>query len=353
MVLRGRAVHGAGAEGGALSAGAPEEGRPAHHAPDGTFRNPWPDSEPHGLVAVARMLWGQRGRRASSPVRGVFPTATPQVVRPRADQAIAMATWLGHDTTLLQVGGLNVLLDPVWSERASPLQWTGPRRMMPPPLALEALPPLDLVLVSHSHYDHLDRDTVRALARAHPDATWIAPLGLGLYLRDFGVTEVVELDWWQRAAVRGATITATPARHFSARRAGDRNRTLWCGYALEVAGRRAWFAGDTATHPEFRRIGERCGPFDLVLMPVGAYDPRWFMRVVHVNPEEAVEAYRELCSAWPSAPLPQCLAIHWGTFRLTSEPMDEPPRRARAAWARAALDPALLWIAAFGETRGW
>jgi N-acyl-phosphatidylethanolamine-hydrolysing phospholipase D len=299
------------------------------------------------------MLWTQRHDRVSTPARDSFPTATPKVLRPHADLAIATATWIGHSTVFLQVGGLNILTDPVWSERAFPVQWMGPRRVMSPPLALDALPPLDIVLLSHSHYDHLDHPTVARLARLHRDAVWVAPLQLGAYLREFGVAHVVELDWWQHTVVKGATITATPARHFSARRLGDRNETLWSGFALEVGGRRVWFAGDTASHPEFRTIGERCGPFDLVLVPIGAYDPRWFMHVVHVDPEEAVHAYAEVTSAWPSAPLPQMLAIHWGTFRLTSEPMDEPPRRASAAWAARGLPPELLWIAAFGETRGW
>jgi len=327
--------------------------RPPHHAPDGTFRNPWPDSATHGLRDVARMLWEQRGTRAPNPPRGSFPTATPQVVRPQADRAIATATWLGHSTVLLQVGGLNILTDPVWSERAFPVQWMGPRRVMPPPLALDALPPLDVVLLSHSHYDHLDQLTVRRLARLHRDAIWVVPLKLGAYIREFGVRQVVELDWWQHTIVKGARITATPARHFSARRVGDRNATLWCGFVVELEGRRVWFAGDTAYHPDFRQIGRQCGPFDLVLMPVGAYDPRWFMRIVHVDPAEAVQAYIDACAAYPAAPLPLMLGIHWGTFRLTSEAMDEPPRRAREEWERRALEPDLLWIAAFGETRGW
>lgn len=326
---------------------------PSHHAPDGTFRNPWPDSATHGLRDVARMLWEQRGTRAPNPPRGSFPTATPQVVRPHADRAIATATWLGHSTVLLQVGGLNILTDPVWSERAFPVQWMGPTRVMPPPLALDALPPLDVVLLSHSHYDHLDQRTVRRLARLHRDAIWVVPLKLGAYVREFGVQQVVELDWRQHTIVKGARITATPARHFSARRAGDRNATLWCGFVVEIDGRRAWFAGDTAYHPDFGQIGRQCGPFDLVLMPVGAYEPRWFMRIVHVDPVEAVQAYIDACSAYPAAPLPLMLGIHWGTFRLTSEAMDEPPRRAREEWESRGLDPDLLWIAAFGETRGW
>jgi N-acyl-phosphatidylethanolamine-hydrolysing phospholipase D len=239
----------------------------------------------------------------------------------------------------------------MWSERAFPVQWMGPRRVMAPALALEALPPLDVVLLSHSHYDHLDKATVKRLVRLHPEATWVVPLKLGGYVEDFGVRHVVELDWWTGTKVRGLAISATPARHFSARRVRDRNRTLWSGFALAIAGRRIYFAGDTAYHPEFAEISARYGPFDLVLMPIGAYDPRWFMKIVHMNPEEAVQAYTDLVSAHSAAALPLMLGVHWGTFRLTDEPMDEPPRRARTAWQTARLPDDRLWIARFGETR--
>ena len=325
---------------------------PEHHTPDGRFRNPWPDSEPHGLGDVLRWMRERRStERASTPERGCFPSAAPVIAHPRAAHDAATVTWIGHSTVLLQVGGLNILTDPMWSERAFPVQWIGPRRVMAPALALEALPPLDAVLLSHSHYDHLDKTTVKRLARLHPDATWVVPLKLGRYVEDFGVRRVVELDWWSDATVRGAVISATPSRHFSARRIRDRNRTLWSGFVLAIAGRRIYFAGDTAYHPEFARIGARYGPFDLVLMPIGAYDPRWFMHIVHVNPEEAVQAYTELASAHSSAARPLMLGIHWGTFPLTDEAMDEPPRRARTAWRAAGLPDDRLWVARFGETR--
>jgi N-acyl-phosphatidylethanolamine-hydrolysing phospholipase D len=324
---------------------------PAHHAPDGSFRNPWPDSVPHGFADVLRWMRERRATpRAPTPPRGWSPPVPPRIAYPHAPPDATTATWIGHSTVLLQTGGLNVLTDPIWSERASPVQWAGPRRVMPPALALEALPPLDIVLLSHNHYDHLDRWTVRQLARRHPGTTWIVPLALGGYVRGFGAREVVELDWGQVAEVRGTTVRATPARHFSARRLRDRNRTLWCGFVLECANRKFYFAGDTAYHPEFAPIGAH-GPFDLVMMPIGAYDPRWFMRIVHVDPEEAVRAYTDVTSAHPEAPLPLMLGIHWGTFRLTDEPMDEPPRRARAGWQGAGLPDERLWIAQFGETR--
>jgi N-acyl-phosphatidylethanolamine-hydrolysing phospholipase D len=325
----------------------------AHRTPDGRFKNPWPDSEPPGFGAVLRMLRESRPMRTPTPPRGSFPTATPSIERPRMDIASAAATWIGHSTVLLQVGGLNILTDPVWSERSFPVQWTGPRRVMPPPIALKELPPLDLILLSHSHYDHLDKPTVKWLAKHQSEAVWVVPLRLGAYLRGWGVRTLIELDWWQQAEVRGVQVTATPARHFSARRLGDRNKTLWCGFACEVAGRRIWFAGDTAAHPEIRAIGERCGPFDLVLVPIGAYDPRWFMHVVHMDPEEAVHAYEELRDSHPAAPAPLMLGIHWGTFRLTSEPIDEPPRRTQLRWRERGLGDEHLWIARFGETRRW
>jgi len=222
---------------------------------------------------------------------------------------------------------------------------------MAPALSLDELPPLDVVLISHNHYDHLDRTAVRRIARAHPQAAWVVPLGLGAYIRGWVGRDIIELDWWQEASIGSLRVTATPARHMSARRIGDRNRTLWSGFALEANGRRVLFAGDTAYHPEFTAVGTRCGPFDLVLVPIGAYEPRWFMQMVHVNPEEALRIYQDIVAAHPNTPAPLMLAIHWGTFRLTTEPMDEPPRRIAELWSEAGLPAARLWVARFGETR--
>jgi N-acyl-phosphatidylethanolamine-hydrolysing phospholipase D len=334
---------------------APEAATPApHRLPDGSFRNPWLDSEPRGLLDVLR--WTRQRRRqmlAATPPRGSFPTATPAISYPRASTTTFAATWIGHSTVLLQFGGLNVITDPVFSQRAFPVQWAGPRRVMDPALPLEGLPPLDVVLLSHSHYDHLDKPAVRRLAKAHPQATWVVPLGLAAYIRGWGVREIVELDWWQESVVNALRITATPARHFSARRLGDRNRTLWCGFAFELDGTRAFFAGDTAYHREFGDVAARCGPFDFVMIPIGAYDPRWFMHVVHVDPDEAVQIYEDLVKPHAGSPRPLMLGIHWGTFRLTDEPMDEPPRRTAERWRAVGLDEACLWIARCGETRAF
>jgi N-acyl-phosphatidylethanolamine-hydrolysing phospholipase D len=326
--------------------------RAAHHAPDGSFRNPWPDSDPRGWRDVLRWRRQRRGQvLAADPPRGSFPTTRPEISFPRARTTDYSATWIGHSTVLLQFGGLNIITDPVFSQRAFPVQWAGPRRIMDPAIEIHGLPPLDVVLLSHTHYDHLDRSAVRQLARAHPNATWVMPLGVGAYVRGWGVREIVELDWWQQSTVGALRVTATPARHFSARRLGDRNRTLWSGFAFEYQGKRALFAGDTAYHDQFGQVGERCGPFDFVMIPIGAYDPRWFMHVVHVDPEEAVQIYQDLAAPHAGKPLPLMLAIHWGTFRLTDEAMDEPPRRTAERWRAAGLADDRLWIARFGETR--
>jgi N-acyl-phosphatidylethanolamine-hydrolysing phospholipase D len=321
-------------------------------APDGSFHNPWPDSEPHGWRDVLRWARERRGQvRAETPRRGTFPSSTPAVSYPRGSDTTFTATWIGHSTVLLQLGGINVLTDPMFSQRAFPLQWIGPRRIMDPAPTIDALPPLDVVVLSHNHYDHLDKRTVKRLASEHPEATWVVPLGIGAYIRPWGAREIIELDWWQQMLEKNLRVTATPARHFSARRFRDRNKSLWCGFAFEVGGMRAYFAGDTAYHPGFAEIGSRCGPFDLVMIPIGAYAPRWFMRIVHVDPEEAVQIYKDLIAAHRDSPLPLMLGVHWGTFRLTDEPMDEPPRRTMTRWRADGLPADRLWIARFGETR--
>ncbi len=310
------------------------------------FANPWPNSEPAALADLLR--WARDRRRqalAPNPRPGSLPAATPALSYPRGGADACTATWIGHSTVLLQIGGLNVLTDPVFRPRASPVQWAGPLRLMPPALPLERLPPLDVVTVSHNHYDHLDKGSVRRLARAHPEAQWIAPAGLGALLRRWGALRVSELAWWDATTAQALRITATPARHFSARWFGDRNRSLWCGYAFQLGDFRAWFAGDTAYHPEFGAIGSRCGPFDLVMIPIGAYEPRWFMERVHVTPEEAVRIYQDIGGA------PLMLAIHWGTFRLTDEPLEDPPLRTATEWGSQGLPEDRLWIASFGETR--
>jgi N-acyl-phosphatidylethanolamine-hydrolysing phospholipase D len=267
-------------------------------------------------------------------------------------------TWVGHSTFLLQLPGANVLTDPVFGPRASPVAWAGPKRFVPPGLALDALPPIDAVLLSHDHYDHLDAWSVARLARgAAKEATWIAPPGYRAWLRRRGVARVVELDWWQEAApapVPGLCVQALPARHWTRRRPWETNRRLWCSYSVACGGLRTYFGGDSGYGPFYRDIGERAGPFHLVMLPIGAYDPRWFMHASHMNPEEAAEAFRDLGAA--AAPvestgaLPKFLAMHWGTFRLTDEDPLEPAERIRRAWTARGLPERALHVPAIGET---
>lgn len=269
---------------------------------------------------------------------------------PRATDGALRATWVGHSTVLLQLGDVNVLTDPVWGERASPLAWAGPKRHVPPAFPLAALPPVDVVLLSHDHYDHLDAGTVRSLTKAHPGARWVTTLGVGQRLVGMGVPQVVELDWGERTRAAGADVACTPAQHFSGRTPSDRDKTLWGGFAVHAGGWRVFYAGDTGLHPEFAEISRAHGPFDLALMPIGAYAPRWFMKPVHMDADEAVAATVELRQPYPGQRM-ALLPVHWGTFRLTDEPMDEPPRRAADAWAVRGLPGSDFWLMRHGETR--
>lgn len=221
---------------------------------------------------------------------------------------------------------------------------------MRPAVGFAALPPVDVVLLSHNHYDHLDTPTLRGIASDHQDAMWVVPVGLTGTVRRCGGSRVVELDWWQEHRVGDLRIGCAPAQHFSGRGLHDRDRTLWCSWALRTEASSLYFGADSGLHPEYRAIGERFGPFEIVALPIGAYEPRWFMRPVHMNPEDAVQAYRDLVSP-PAHGAPALVPIHWGTFKLTDEPVDEPPVRVRAAWEAAGLSPDRLWVLAHGETR--
>ena len=354
---------------------------PAHHRAGGGFRNPWPSGEPHGIgdflrwAVVQRLTKGRPRGVSRAEFAAAFPPVAAAPARPRADDGRLLATWVGHSTFLLQVGGLNVLTDPVWGERASPVRFAGPKRWTPPGLDFDALPPIDVVLVSHDHYDHLDAPTVRRLTAQHPGARWYAPLGVARWLARRGATSVVERDWWESAELPGGrgSVTCVPAQHFAGRRLTNRDGTLWCGWTVRAAGRSVYYVGDTGYFSGVADGARRAGgPFDLVLMPVGAYAPRWFMRPVHNDPDDAVRAYREIVAAspaaspaaWPAAspasssavssggaPRTVMAGMHWGTFKLTDESMDEPPRRTRAAWTAAGLPEELLWMPRHGETR--
>jgi len=287
-------------------------------------------------------------RRPVQPPRNIFPVATPSFINPRAPEEALTVTWVGHSTTLIQIGGRNLLTDPIWSECASPVPPFGPRRWARAGIAFEQLPSIDAVLLSHNHYDHCDVPTIRRLVARRADTIWFVPLGVATLLRKCGAAHVVELDWWQSAQIGGLEIGCTPAQHFSARGPLDRDRTLWCSWAVTSPSARVFFGGDSGLHTEYEEIARRHGPFDLVLLPIGAYEPRWFMRPVHMNPEDAIQAHREITG---SGTPPIFVPIHWGTFKLTDEAMNEPPVRIRSAWASAGNNPDHLWVLSHGETR--
>jgi N-acyl-phosphatidylethanolamine-hydrolysing phospholipase D len=239
-------------------------------------------------------------------------------------------TWIGHATFYVRQDDVAFISDPVFSERASPFSFAGPRRLVPPGVPLEVLPRLDFALLSHDHYDHTDLPTIRRLAaRGVP---FVVPSGVGELVRGAGGRVAAELAWWQSALVAGATVTCVPARHFSGRGLGDRNRRLWAGFVVSSASRRFYHAGDTALFDGFCEIRRRTGPLDLACLPIGAYEPRAIMGPVHLDPEEAARAAVELDARL-------AIGMHFGTFDLADEPLDEPPRRFLAETSRLGLGP--------------
>lgn len=314
---------------------------PEHHTETG-FRNRYLNV-PHGLRGFLRWQW----ERIGLDVPDVdFPLAPNDPDFLAGNRSAPTLTWVGHATFLLQLGGLNILTDPVFSERASPFALAGPKRWTPPGLALAELPPIDLVVISHDHYDHLDKASVQALA-AQPGGppAFFVPLGIGAHLRDFGVAPdaITELDWWDEATHGDAVLAATPVQHFSGRWINDRNRTLWTAWLIRVAGRQVYFAGDSGYSPDFADTHARYGPVDLALIPIGAYAPRWFMQPVHVNPAEAVQIHQDLHAHLS-------VGMHWGTFNLTDEPMDQPPKALAAARAAAGLPADAFVVMQHGQT---
>ena len=302
------------------------DSRKAHHTPQG-FSNPEPDLRQPGDLKRWR-----RERKAGGlplPPRQGYAAFVREWWQPAdlsgSDDRI---WWLGHAAVLLRLSQRYILIDPVLSSRASPLPFAGPQRKTPAPLSIADLPRLDVVLISHNHYDHLDRSTVKAIVRRFPQATFVVPLGLAKWCRARGVREVHQLDWWQQTAVNGLCFDAVPARHWSMRTLRDRNRSLWCGWVVRSASVRFWFSGDSGYSDSLLDIPGRLGPFNLAALPIGAYAPEWFMASQHMNPDQAV-------ALWQAAGRPLTLPIHWGVYELADESLDAPPKELADALLRA------------------
>lgn len=318
---------------------------PAPRSADGRFANPEGEREGAGLTVTLPFFLRRIAARWSE-VSGL-PPVLPNDGSAFRDPAVATnptVTWIGHSTLLVRMDRLSFLTDPIWSNTAGPTQWAGARRRVPPGLPLEALPPIDFVLISHNHYDHLDVETVRRLARRDPRTLFVVPLGNAATLREAGAAQVVELDWGGSVEVGSARVVCLPARHWSRRGLGDENRALWSGWAVLGSERRFIFAGDTGWFDGFRRTGEALGPFDLAAVPIGAYEPAAMMRSSHLDPEQAVRAALELRAR-------RMVAVHYGTFDLSDEPPDEPPRRFLEAAREAGVPAGDGWTLAIGETR--
>lgn len=278
---------------------------------------------------LRRWIGGKEQRTPVSEVPIIRPTRANFDSPPASG---LRATWLGHSTVLVEIDGARILLDPVWARRASPSTLVGPTRFFAPPLALKDLPPLDAIMTSHDHYDHLDRDVIRALAEdpAQSRARFVVPLGVGAHLEKWGVpvSRIIELDWQESATVGPLRLTATPARHFSGRGLFNRNHTLWASWAVKGPVHSVFHTGDTGPFAGFADIGSQHGPFDLTLMKIGAYDDAW--PDIHMNPEQAVDAHTKLRGK-------VLLPIHWGTFNLAFHRWNEPADRIVAAAANGTI----------------
>lgn len=318
------------------------------------FFNPNIASAKRSLYDI--VLWQLGYYNDKRPSREVPPKFCYPNSKRKARDTAPKVTWINHCTFLVSVEGLNLLTDPIWSDRCSPLPFLGPKRRHETPLALENLPRIDLVLISHDHYDHLDKDTVKRLDAKHPDITWVVPLGLKQWFQKQGIRQVIELNWWEETKIglqgQEVGITAVPSQHFSGRGIWDKNRRLWSGFVVDFMrkkkqNKRLYFVGDTGyNRKDFKKIGEVFGKMDLSLIPIGTYVPRAFMDPVHINPEKSALIHEEVRSRLS-------VGMHWKTFRLSGEALNQPPYDLYNALEKKGIDPKKFRVLEIGQTINW
>lgn len=330
-----------------------------HHRPEG-FQNNYTTATDKSRSEFLRWQWERARAGLPKPPEKLTPVVAPDMKFVSANKGASQEpaiTWIGHATMLVQMGGLNILTDPMFSDRASPVQFAGPQRYQPPGISLTDLPHIDVVLLSHNHYDHLDTNSVKALnAQAGGAPLFIVPLGVKKWFSAEGITNVQQLDWWDKTTVKTTAgqveVHFTPVQHWSARSLGDRRATLWGGFAVFAPDFHLYFSGDTGYSKDFIDTRERFAPmqtdalgggFDMALIAVGAYEPRWFMKEQHVNPEEAVQIHLDLKAK-------RSVGVHWGTFDLTDESLDQPPKDLAAARMAKKLQQEAFDVMAIGQT---
>jgi L-ascorbate metabolism protein UlaG (beta-lactamase superfamily) len=300
------------------------------------------DGSDKGLSDISQFLWQSLWNESQWPESLRNPGAS--TIPDRVSDGIR-ATYINHATVLIQVDGLNILTDPIWSERASPVTFAGPRRIRPPGVSISDLPEIDLILISHNHYDHLDTETLKQLRqRQDKEPVIVSGLGNAALLADLGYEEAVELDWNASKIVENSTVHFVECQHRSARGLFDQMRTLWGSFVVETSEGNIYFAGDTGYSTHFKDQGERFGSFALSIIPIGAYEPRWFMKDIHLNPEEAVQAHIDLNSE-------QSLGMHFGVFQLTWEPVDQPLIDLNASLEANRIDAERFWALEPGQAR--
>lgn len=331
---------------------------PSHHI-NGKFRNPYlpEDFQPNAIAFLkARFFDEMQWPDEPENYKENWQAADLEKIH-NPDFNKAQATLIGHSTVLLQYQGLNILTDPMFSERPFFSQSIGPKRYTPPALTIEQLPNIDVIVISHNHYDHLDVGSVKALTSASfvkntngTQPLWLVPLGLKKWFAQFDVTNIQEMDWWQTYKVGELTVQAQPSQHWSRRSIFDTNKSLWASWAFiwpaseSVEKFTAWFGGDTAYNKfQFKEIGEALGEIDLAMIPIGAYEPRWFMKTQHVNPLDAVEVFKDINAK-------SAFGIHWNTFVLTAEAVGEPPKALARALLQNGIDAEIFQAMNIGAT---